>query len=110
MKVPLTQENFGKQKLNQKALRFADLDWQNFKTPLHRLVVLYNRSANITAIILYIIVGGLGLLLLITSGGGLQSLMIAFLNLIILAITIFYRIAAKRKSIRYFDANGIDQQ
>jgi hypothetical protein len=106
MKVPQAQ-NFGKQKLNQEALRFADLDGQNFKRPLHKLVVLYNRSANIAAIILYFIVGGLSLLLLISSGGRPQSLLIAFVNCTILAIIIFFRMAAKRKSIVAFDANGI---
>ena len=107
MNVPPAQENSGKQNFNQKALRFADLDWQNFKRPLHRVIVLYNRSANIAATILYIIAGGLSLLLLFTSGGSPQSLLIVFFNLTILAIIIFYRMAAKRKSIASFDANGI---
>jgi len=107
MKVPQAQQNFGKKELNQKALRFDDLDGQNFKRPVQTLLVQYNRSANIAAIILYIIVGGLSLLLLITSGGRPQSLMIVFSNLIVLAIIIFYRMAAKRKSIVSFDANGV---
>jgi len=107
MKVPQAQQNFGKQKLNRNALRFADLDWQNFKRPLNKLVVLYNRSANIAAIILYFILGGLSLLLLITSDGRPQSLIIVFFNLTILAIIIFYRMAAKRKSIVSFDENGV---
>ncbi|RYY67931.1 MAG: hypothetical protein EOO13_13660 [Chitinophagaceae bacterium] len=101
------EQPFGKQSLNQKALQFAEPDAQNFKKPVQPLAVLYNRKANVAAIILYCIVGGLSLLLLISSGGRPASLIIVFLNLAILAIIIFYRMAAKRKSIVSFDANGI---
>lgn len=107
MKVQQAQQNFGKQKLNPKAQGFADLTRENFKSPVHRLVVLYNRTANIAAIILYIIMVCLSLLLLITSGGRPQSLLIVFFNLSILAIIIIYRIAAKRRSVVSFDVQGI---
>ena len=107
MKQAASPKSFGKQQLNQKAIKFADVDWQHFKRPLHKLEVLYNGKGNIAAIILFVIVGGLSLLLLLSGGGRLPSLLIVLFNLIILAVIIVYQIAAKRKSIVSFDAAGI---
>ncbi len=70
------------------------------------ITVLYKRTHEIAAVFLYIFLGGLVLLLVSTNGLKTPGVFIALANILILAVIVYIRATAKKRSVKSFDAEG----
>jgi hypothetical protein len=87
--------------------KYKNIDGRTIKLPSQSIKVQYKRLQDVLLAFLFVLFGGISLLLLFGSKFRMANLLIAFFCLSILFVISFLALRAKRKAARAFDASGI---
>lgn len=87
--------------------QYNPINRDGFPKNMDSITVLYSSTSAIAAAILYIMFGGITLLLLVTNGLKTPGIFIVIANALILALIIYLRARAKRRSAKSFDSAGV---
>lgn len=86
---------------------YNEIDWPGLPAKTASITVLYSRAPAIAAAILYIIFGGLTLMLLFGNGFTNRAAFLVVANAGILALVVYLQVRAKRRAVKSFDAMGV---
>ncbi len=92
---------------NTAASQYNQVDWKGVPKNMNSITIVYSKTSAIAAAVLYIMVGGLTLLLFVANGLKTPGIFIALANALLLALIVYLRARAKRKSAKSFTATGV---
>lgn len=99
--------HFAEQSSRRDANELNPIDWERFPKPFGDITILYSNASAIAAAVLYVMMGGLTLLLLYANGLKSPGIFIALANALILSLIVYLRARAKRRSVKSFTATGV---